>query len=114
MITLRHTDEPQRITFMQATTDDIQEEYDLSTSMFGDAIHDIPTRQAWLDKNPETDFLVRDQGRLVGFINMLPVKHETIMRSMQGDIRGCAALHPRQCSRMCCHGHGHHASSRQT
>src|SRR2546423_7694626 len=38
--------------------------------------------------NPETDFLVRDQGRLVGFINMLPVKHETIMRFMQGDIRG--------------------------
>ena len=56
--------------------------------MFGDAVHDIPTRKAWLEKNPETDFLVRDQGRLVGFINLLPVKHETIMRFMQGDIRG--------------------------
>jgi len=88
MITLMHTDKVQGITFMQATTDDIQEEYNLATSMFGDAVHDIPTRQAWLDKNPETDFLVRDQGRLVGFINMLPVKHETIMRFMQGDIRG--------------------------
>ena len=73
---------------MQATTDDIQEEYDLATSMFGDAVHDIPTRQAWLDKNPEIDFIVKDQGKLVGFINMLPVKHETIMRFMQGEIRG--------------------------
>jgi transcriptional regulator with XRE-family HTH domain len=80
--------EPRGITFMKATTDDIQEEYDLATSMFGDAVHNIPTRHAWLRKNPDTDFIVRDRGRLVGFINILPVKHETIMRFMRGEIRG--------------------------
>jgi len=31
---------------------------------------------------------VRDQDKLVGFINLLPVKHETIMRFMQGEMRG--------------------------
>jgi len=74
--------------FMKATVDDIQEEYDLATFMFGNAVHDIPTRYAWLEKNPDIDFIVRDQGRLVGFINILPVKHDTIMHFMRGEIRG--------------------------
>jgi hypothetical protein len=88
MITLMTADEPKGIEFMKATTEDIQEEYDLATSMFGNAVHDLPTRQAWLQKNPETDFIVREQERLVGFINMLPVKHETIMRFIKGEIPG--------------------------
>jgi hypothetical protein len=78
----------QRTTFMKATTEDILDEYNLATSMFGNAVHDIPTRRAWLAKNPDTDFIVRDHGKLVGFMNMLPVKHETIMKFMQGEIRG--------------------------
>ncbi len=78
----------QRIKFMKATTEDILDEYNLATSMFGNAVHDIPTRHAWLTKNPDTDFILRDQEKLVGFINILPVKHETIMRFMRGEIRG--------------------------
>src|SRR6266571_5540915 len=78
----------QRTKFMKATTEDILDEYNLATSMFGDAVHDIPTRHAWLASNPDTDFIVRDQGRVVGFINVLPVKHHTIMQFMRGEIRG--------------------------
>ena len=78
----------QKIKFMKATTEDILDEYNLATSMFGNAVHDIPTRRAWLEKNPDTDFIVRDQEQLVGFINILPVKHETIMKFMRGEIRG--------------------------
>lgn len=78
----------QRIKFMKATTEDILDEYNLATSMFGNAVHDIPTREAWLAKNPDTDFIVRNKGQLVGFINTLPVKHETIMKFMRGEIRG--------------------------
>jgi hypothetical protein len=79
----------QRIKFMKATTEqDILEEYNLTTSMFGNAVHDIPTRHAWLSSNPDIYFIVRDQGKLAGFINLLPVKHETIMRFMSGEIRG--------------------------
>jgi hypothetical protein len=88
MIALFPVEETKGLTYMKATAEDIQEEYDLAASMFGNAIHDIPTRRAWLQKNPETDFIVRDQERLVGFINMLPVRHETIMRFMKGEIRG--------------------------
>ncbi len=78
----------QRIKFMKATANDILDEFNMATSMFGSAVHDIPTRHAWLASNPDTDFIVRDQGKLVGFINMLPVKHETIMKFMNGEIRG--------------------------
>jgi hypothetical protein len=78
----------QRIQFMKATADDVLEEYQLATSMFGDAVHDVATRHAWLESNPDTDFIVRDQRRLVGFINVLPVKHETIMKFLRGEIRG--------------------------
>jgi hypothetical protein len=81
-------EETKGLEFMKATTEDIEEEYDLATFMFGNAVHDIPTRYAWLNKNPDTDFIVRDSGRLVGFINMLPVKHDTIMRFMWGELRG--------------------------
>jgi hypothetical protein len=79
----------QRIKFMKATTEqDTLDQYSLATSIVGFVAHDVPTRQAWLVSNPDIDFIVRDQGKLVGFINMLPVKHETIMRFMSGEIRG--------------------------
>ena len=79
----------QRIKFMKATTEqDTLDQYTLATSIVGFVAHDVPTRQAWLVSNPDIDFIVRDQGKLVGFINLLPVKHETIMRFMSGEIRG--------------------------
>jgi len=78
----------QRTRFLLATPDDILDEYNLATAMFGEAVHDIPTRRAWLEKNPGTDFIVRDRDQLVGFLNLLPVKHETIMKFLRGEIRG--------------------------
>lgn len=79
----------QRIKFMKATTEqDTLDQYNLATSVVGFVTHDVPTRHAWLARNPDIDFIVRDQGKLTGFINMLPVKHETIMRFMSGEIRG--------------------------
>src|SRR6266496_1472133 len=78
-------DESQGLVFSKATKEDIEEEYELAAFMFGSsAVHSIPTRQAWLKANPDTDFIIRDQGRLVGFINMLPIKHETIVEFMAG------------------------------
>src|SRR5258707_1729469 len=78
----------QRTKFMMATPDDILDEYNLATSIFGDAVHDVPIRRAWLARNPGTDFIVRDREQLMGFLNLLPVKHNTIMKFMRGEIRG--------------------------
>ncbi|HEX6108773.1 MAG TPA: hypothetical protein VFZ02_05115 [Ktedonobacteraceae bacterium] len=75
-------------TFMKATPDDIYEEYELATLMLnGSAAYGVPTYTAWLGKNPETNFIVRDQGRLVAFMLVLPVKQRTIKRWINGEIR---------------------------
>jgi hypothetical protein len=82
-------DETQGLQFMKATTDDdFKEEHELAALLFGNSIHSLETRMAWLEKNPDLDFIIRDHGRLVGFINLLPTKHEAIMRFMNGEIRG--------------------------
>lgn len=82
------SEENEGVQFMKATADDIQDEYDLAMFVFEGATHDVQTRKAWLAKNPDIDFIVKDQGIMVAFLTMLPVKHETIMRFMRAEIRG--------------------------
>ena len=78
----------QGTTFMKATLDDLHEEYELAALMLnGSAGYGIPTYEAWLRKNPDTNLIVRDQGRLVAYMHVLPVKQETIKRWMKGEIR---------------------------
>ncbi len=74
--------------FRKATIDDIHEEYELALLMLnGSAGYGIPTYEAWLHKNPDTNFIVRDQGRLVACMQVLPLAHETITRWIKGEIR---------------------------
>ena len=74
--------------FMKATLDDIDEEYELATLMLnGSAAYGVPTYKAWLGKNPDTNFIIRDQGRLVAFMLVLPVKQRAIKRWINGEIR---------------------------
>jgi hypothetical protein len=64
---------------MKATWDDLDEEYELATLLLnGYAPYGIPTYHAWLSKNPDTNFILRDQGRLVAFLVVLPVRPGTI------------------------------------
>jgi len=81
-------EEKPEITFMKATLDDLHEEYELATLMLnGSAGYSIPTYEAWLGKNSATNFIVRDRGRLVAFMHVLPVQQETIKRWLNGEIR---------------------------
>jgi hypothetical protein len=85
----RMTDEREPgTTFMKATLDDIHEEHELAALMLnGSAAYGVSTYEAWLRKNSDINFIVRDQGRLVAFMQVLPVKQETIRRWMNGEIR---------------------------
>jgi hypothetical protein len=75
-------------TFMKATLDDIYEEFELAILMLnGSAPYGVPTYKAWLSKNPDTNFIIKDQGRLVAFMLVLPVKQRTIKRLINGEIR---------------------------
>jgi hypothetical protein len=75
-------------TFLKATLNDIHEEYELAALMLnGSAGYGVPIYEAWVLQNPETNFIVRDQGRLVAFMQVLPVKQDTIRRWINGEIR---------------------------
>ncbi len=92
---LRHQNEDEEpgIAFMKATPADIHEEYELAALMLSSSARfDLPTYEAWLDKNPDTNFIVRDQGRLVAFMHVLPIKKDTVSRWMRGEIRGWEIL----------------------
>jgi hypothetical protein len=81
--------EEQGIVFQKATIDDLYEEYELATLMLsGGAGYGFPSYAEWLGKNPDTNFIVRDQGRLVAFIHAIPVEHNTIQYWMRGEIGG--------------------------
>lgn len=74
--------------FMKATWEDLDEEFELATLLLnGNAPYGIPTYHAWLSKNPDTNFILRDQGRLVAFLLVLPVQPGTIKRWINGEIR---------------------------
>jgi hypothetical protein len=75
-------------TSMKATRYDLDEEYELATLLLnGNAAYGVPTYHAWLSKNPDTNFILRDQGRLVAFLLVLPVQQRTIKRWINGEIR---------------------------
>ncbi len=74
--------------FMKATRDDLDEEYELSTLLLnGNAPYGVPTYNTWLSKNPDTNFILRDRGRIVAFLIVLPVIQSTIKRWINGEIR---------------------------
>jgi hypothetical protein len=74
--------------FLKATQDDVHEEYELAALLLNGSMgYGLPTYQAWLRYNPESNFIVRDQGRIVAFLHMLPLKPETIKRWLNGELR---------------------------
>ncbi len=82
-------DEKAGLQFMRAMSEeDFKDEHDLASLLFGSAIHSMEIRKSWLAKNPDIDLIIRDHGKLVGFINLLPAKHDAIMQFINGEIRG--------------------------
>ncbi len=74
--------------FMKATMSDLDEEYELATLLLnGNAPYGVPTYRAWLSKNPDTNFILIDQVRLVAFLIVLPVQQRTIKRWLNGEVR---------------------------
>nr|BBH92064.1 hypothetical protein KTA_02630 [Thermogemmatispora argillosa] len=70
------------------TEEDLLQEHELATLLFGSAVHSLETRRAWLARNPDLDLIVLDHGRVVGFLNLLPCQETAIKDFLQGRIRG--------------------------
>ncbi len=65
--------------FVKATADDMPEAVALSAAIFGD-VHIIPLekRIEWLKKNPDIDYLLKQEGQIVGYLSLVPLLPETI------------------------------------
>jgi N-acetylglutamate synthase-like GNAT family acetyltransferase len=74
------------VKFRKATEDDIEQEAELAHLIFGERARAIEERTAFLKKNPDIDFHLYDQDRLVAYINIVPLKHTAIEQFMQGGL----------------------------
>jgi hypothetical protein len=84
------TDErEQKAVFLKATVDALAEECELATFILnGSTGYGLPSYTTWLNKNPDTNFIIKDQGRIVAFMHVIPVKRETIQKWVRGEIKG--------------------------
>ena len=80
--------EPPSTTFETASAEDMQSEYDISKRAIIPNTMSAELRRAWLDKNPEGNYVVKHNGKVVAFFQLLPVRHERLMQFMRGEIRG--------------------------
>ncbi len=89
-------EKPTGLEFKKASIDDLEEEYALARIIFGKNA-DTPEirkgKQAFLEKNPDIDYYLYDNGNFVGCIHIVPLKHEVIMDFLQSRI-GAWQIHP--------------------
>ena len=75
--------------FRKATLDDLEEEYRLARIIFGKNA-DTPEirqgKQAFLERNPDIDYHLYDEGNLVGCIHIVPLKHDAIIDFLEGRV----------------------------
>lgn len=87
MFLLQYTTKPS--TFEKATPDDATGIYEVGVSLWGKiGTPTVDTRLAWYKSNPDIDYVVKQEGVIVGYISLMPLKHETIEQLMSGKKRG--------------------------
>ncbi len=67
--------------FERATEDDLPEIIEISKGIFGQggqSVIPLEIRAQWLRKNPETFFVLKDEGHIVGYTSLLPLKREKV------------------------------------
>jgi hypothetical protein len=65
--------------FVKATVEDMLEAVELADEVFG-GVNTLPVekRLEWLNKNPDIDYLLKQDGRIVGYFSLVPLRPETI------------------------------------
>ncbi len=76
-------------TFTVAQPEDAQGIYDVIASLWG-TLYTTPvqTRLNWYQKNPQIDYVVKQENEVMGYVTVMPMKHETLEKLMAGKIRG--------------------------
>jgi len=83
---IQYAEEP--IVFSVATDDDLPGIYDVLVSLWGTLnATTTETRLSWHKVNPEIDYVVKQEGIVVGFVNLKPLRHETIEQYIKEEIQ---------------------------
>lgn len=65
--------------FVKATIEDMPEAVELAAEVFGGLnTISVEKRIAWLKKNPDIDYFLKQGGKIVGYFTLVPLKPETI------------------------------------
>lgn len=81
---IQYAEEP--TVFSVATKDDAQGIYNAASSLWPTTNVAPETRLSWYQVNPEIDYVVKKDDIIVGFVNIRPLKHETIERLLNREI----------------------------
>jgi Acetyltransferase (GNAT) family len=74
----------------QAKEDDLPEVIAISQRIFGNGpgVPPLESRQAWLRKNPDTFYVLKNEGRIVGYTSILPLQQELVNKLVTEAVRG--------------------------
>ncbi len=81
-------EEPPRTTFELGQPGDMEAVYKLAQRAINPTTMSAETRTQWLEKNPESCYVVKHNNKVVAFFHLLPLSHECIQDFMAGKIRG--------------------------
>jgi len=68
--------------FAKATKEDVPECAEISQAIFG-AHFDVERQRAWMNKNPDICYIVKSEGKTVGYVLLLPLEQEKIERILR-------------------------------
>ncbi len=80
--------EPPKTTFEIGKAEDMEGVYKLAQRAIAPKTMDANLRRSWLEKAPESTYVVKHDSKVVAFFHLLPVKHDALMAFMEGKIRG--------------------------
>ncbi len=65
--------------FVKATVEDMPQAVALAGAVFGGVnTISLETRLAWLQKNPDSEYLLKQEDQIVGYFSLVPLRPETI------------------------------------
>jgi hypothetical protein len=87
--TLMEQYERETSTFEEATPEDLQTEVDIDQSLYGSkGTTPLEARLARLQANPEGNYVLRNEGEIVGHISFYPVEPVTLREAITGERHG--------------------------
>lgn len=79
---------PISTTFSRATVDDMEEVYDVAIELFPEGTTSADARKPLVAICPDGNYIVKDQGKVVSYVHLQPLKPATMKAFLKGEIRG--------------------------